>query len=187
MVEKAVGFNFSALVGAIRQVNQDLTAQAGRAVNISLMLRNWLIGSYIAEYEQSGEDRAAYGEKLFAELAKELRAYEITNARRRQLYHYLAFYRTYPQIVRTVSAQFSVPSETLLNGLSCSHFEALIALDDDLKRALYQTECIRGNWSVRELKRQISNLYYERSGLSKDKKKLAELALATCRKNITER
>jgi predicted nuclease of restriction endonuclease-like (RecB) superfamily len=37
-------------------------------------------------------------------------------------------------------------------------------------------ECIRGNWSVRELKRQIGSLYYERSGLSLDKKKLAELA-----------
>jgi predicted nuclease of restriction endonuclease-like (RecB) superfamily len=39
----------------------------------------------------------------------------------------------------------------------------------------YEVECIRGNWSVRELKRQISSLYYERSGLSYDKKKLAAL------------
>jgi hypothetical protein len=191
-----MGFDFGALVSAIRQVNQDLTAQAGRAVNISLTLRNWLIGSYIAEYELSGEDRAAYGEKLFAELSKEMRAYEISNAGRRQLYLYLTFYRTYPQIVRTVpaqfrhllletpkeekvrtpSAQFPVPPETLLNRLSYSHFEALFALDDDLKRAFYEVECIRGNWSVRELKRQINSLYYERSGLSKDKKKLAELA-----------
>ena len=35
-----------------------------RAVNISLTLRNWLIGCYIAEYELNGEDRAAYGEKV---------------------------------------------------------------------------------------------------------------------------
>ncbi|GBE53739.1 hypothetical protein BMS3Bbin14_02241 [bacterium BMS3Bbin14] len=51
-----------------------------------------------------------------------------------------------------------------------------MAIEDDTKRLFYEFECIRGNWSVRELKRQIGSLYYERSGLSKDKKKLAELA-----------
>jgi predicted nuclease of restriction endonuclease-like (RecB) superfamily len=51
----------------------------------------------------------------------------------------------------------------------------LLSIGDDTKRAFYEIECIRGNWSVRELKRQIGSLYYERSGLSKNKKKLAEL------------
>ena len=48
-------------------------------------------------------------------------------------------------------------------------------VEDPLKRAFYEIECIGGNWSVRVLKRQIASLYYERSGLSNDKKKLAEL------------
>ncbi|MCK5229931.1 MAG: DUF1016 family protein, partial [Desulfobulbaceae bacterium] len=60
--------------------------------------------------------------------------------------------------------------------LSYSHIDLLVDIDDDIKRLFYEVECIRGNWSVRELKRQIGSLYYERSGLSKDKKKLAELA-----------
>jgi len=51
----------------------------------------------------------------------------------------------------------------------------IVDLDDDLKRTFYEIECIRENWSVRELKRQINSLYYERSGLSKDKTKLAAL------------
>jgi len=51
----------------------------------------------------------------------------------------------------------------------------LIGVADDTKRAFYEIESIRGNWSVRELKRQINALYYERSGLSKDKTKLAAL------------
>ena len=80
--------------------------------------------------------------------------------------------------VRTVSAQLSIAPEKLLNSLSYSHFELLVALDDDLKRTFYEIECIRGNWSVRELKRQIGSLYYERSGLSMNKEKLAELAQA---------
>jgi predicted nuclease of restriction endonuclease-like (RecB) superfamily len=64
----------------------------------------------------------------------------------------------------------------LVERLSYTHLELLAAIDDALKRALYEVECIRGNWSVRELKRQIASLYFERSGLSRDKAKLAELA-----------
>lgn len=46
------------------------------------------------------------------------------------------------------------------------------------KRAFYELECIRGNWSVRELKRQIASLYYERAGLSTNPAKLAARAHA---------
>ena len=59
MADKPKSFDFSALVAAIRQVDEHMTAQTSRAVNISLTLRNWLIGCYIEEYERSGVDRAA--------------------------------------------------------------------------------------------------------------------------------
>jgi len=157
--------------------------QASRAVNMSLTLRNWLIGAYIAEYEMSGADRASYGENLFSELSKELQKHKISSSGRRQLYNYLAFYRVYPQIVRTVptqfhqlipaisksekvqtvSAQLPVTPEKLISSLSYSHFELLVSLDEALKRTFYEIECIRGNWSVRELKRQIGSLYFERT------------------------
>lgn len=77
--------------------------------------------------------------------------------------------------VRSVTAQLAMPANKLLNALSFTHFEQLLAIDDPLKRAFYEIECIRGNWSVRSLKRQIATLYFERSGLSKDKEKLAEM------------
>jgi predicted nuclease of restriction endonuclease-like (RecB) superfamily len=79
------------------------------------------------------------------------------------------------KIVRSVTAQLAMPAETLLNSLSYTHFEQLLGLEDPLKRAFYEIECIRGNWSVRALKRQIATLYFERSGLSKDKEKLAAM------------
>ena len=187
--------DFKRLIEAIRQVHEDLAAQASRAVNVSLTLRNWLIGCYIAEYELNGADRAAYGEKVLSEPAAQLS--DISNCNRRQLYDYLRFYRTYPQIVRTLSAQLrtllpqslaspekvptpsaqsGIPPEHLVSRMSYSMFKLLVELDDETKRTFYQAECIRGNWSVRELKRQIASLYYERSGLSHDKQKLAELA-----------
>ena len=79
-------------------------------------------------------------------------------------------------IVGTVSAQLKIPGTKLFERLSFSHFAELVSIEDPLKRSFYEIECMRGNWSVRELKRQIGSLYYERSGLSKDKKQLAELA-----------
>lgn len=78
--------------------------------------------------------------------------------------------------VGTVSPQFKINRNKLIQRLSYSHPELIVDLDDDLKRIFYEIECIRGNWSVRELKRQINSLYFERSGLSKDKAKLAALA-----------
>lgn len=65
--------------------------------------------------------------------------------------------------------------EVLLDRLSYSHIELLIEVEDPLKRAFYEIECIRGNWSVRALKRQIATLYFERSGLSRDKEKPAAM------------
>jgi len=76
-----------------------------------------------------------------------------------------------------------VPAQKLVSLLSYSHLELLVEQDDALKRAFYELECIRGNWSVRELRRQISSLYFERSGLSKNKKKLAALVRAGAEKS----
>jgi hypothetical protein len=100
-------WSFEKLVGFIRQVHDELAAQAGRAVNLSLTLRNWLIGCYIAEYELRGSDRASYGDRLLTELAKRLTDLKVSNCNRRQLYRYLRFYRLYPEIVGTMSPQLT--------------------------------------------------------------------------------
>jgi predicted nuclease of restriction endonuclease-like (RecB) superfamily len=51
----------------------------------------------------------------------------------------------------------------------------LFPINDPIKRAFYEMECIKGNWSVRELKRQINTLYYERSGMSRRPDQLSRL------------
>ena len=190
--------DFDSLVSTIQEIHQRMAAQAGRAVNMSLTLRNWLIGGHIAEYELQGRDRATYGEHLLRDLAKQLT--EVSNCNRRQLYRYMRFYRLYPQIagtlspqlealfpaaghelerVGTVSPQLHLTANELVTKLSYSHLELIVDLEDDTQRAFYELECIRGGWSVRELKRQINSLYYERSGLSTDKEKLSELVQQT--------
>ena len=187
------------LVQQIQQTHYELFAQAGKAVNISLTLRNWLIGHHISQYELRGSDRAQYGEKLFTELANRLKS--VSNCNRRQLYRYVRFFRLYPAIVGTLPPKFkNLPgiAETsqntgelkvgtgspqsnqlvnqLISRLSYSHLEQIVDLENEAQRAFYEAEAVQGNWSVRELKRQIGSLYYERSGLSENKQKLSELA-----------
>jgi len=202
--KQADGLDFAALVDAIRQVHEQSAAAVSRTVNTTLTLRNWVIGWYIREYEQNGSDRAKYGEGLLDALAERLSGLNVSNCNRRQLYRYLRFFQLYPEIVRTLSPQLRLlpglpsespprlpkgdpgkvgtvspllgaPAEHLINRLSYSHLELIVDLEDPLKRAFYEIECIRGSWSVRELKRQIVTLYFERSGLSKDKEKLAAM------------
>lgn len=180
MGSKTKALDFSQLVAVIREVHEHLAAQAGKAVNISLTLRNWMVGFYIAEYELRGADRAKYGENLLSELAKRLSRLNISNCNRRQLYRYMRFYRLYPGIVGTLtpqlkkllpvetadlqkvgteSPQLEIPPKAILQRLSYSHIELIVDIEDPLKRTFYEIECIRGNWSVRELKRQIATLY----------------------------
>ena len=88
------------------------------------------------------------------------------------------------EIRRMPSADFEIadnqsiiiPGERLFNRLSFSHLAMLSVIDDPLKRAFYEMEAMNGCWSVSELDRQISSLYYERSGLSKNKEALSAMA-----------
>jgi predicted nuclease of restriction endonuclease-like (RecB) superfamily len=68
--------------------------------------------------------------------------------------------------------------ELLLSRLSFSHFAELITIEKQQERAFYEIECVRGAWSVRELKRQIGSLYFERSAFSRDPQRLAGLLQA---------
>lgn len=185
-------FNFSDLVSAIQQTHATLAEQAAKAVNISLTLRNWLMGYYIREYEQSGADRSAYGERLLETLAQRLQQAGLQRVEARELRRYRRFYLAYPQIRETLSAKLpglqiretptpesklpAVPAQQLVERLSFSHFAELLQLDDPLQRSFYEVEAVRGHWAVRELKRQIATQYYQRTGLSTDKAAIATLA-----------
>jgi len=185
---------FEQLVAAVVKIHSESSTYAKKAINLGLTLRNWTIGCYIAEYELRGEDRAQYGDKLLSSLANELAGQKVSNCNRRQLYRYLKFYRTFPAIVGALSPQFvgllpkTVVSKKvgaltpqsidavkpILENLSYTHIEQIVDLDDEPKRNFYFSQCVQGSWSVRELKRQIASLYYERSGLSTDSRTLAE-------------
>ena len=64
--------NFEILKENIQNTHFATQQSATKAVNIYLTVRNWLIGYYMVEFEQNGEDRARYGAKLIAELAQQI-------------------------------------------------------------------------------------------------------------------
>ena len=177
--------NFESLVGHINQVHDVLQAQAAHAVNLSLTARNWLVGYYIVEYEQHGEDRAKYGDKLLKSLAQRLNRRGLGE---RRLYEYRLTYRVYPQlggvvaeyvikngqdeILRLTTAKsedstvlleklrsstaksvalqeaWQTPAKSLFYKLSATHLIYLSNFENDLKRAFYEQEAIRGCWTV---------------------------------------
>ena len=198
------------LTTAIASLHDSLRGAAASSINRFLTIRNWLIGRYIVEYEQHGEDRATYGERLIRSLAGRLSGRGIRGMSFTNLNLFRKFYRTYPQlgtichdtasaigncgtvqrIIQKASEQFgsvgngvasggvsdvgAISAEQLLRHFSFSHFVELMRLDDPLKRAFYEIEGIKGCWSVPQLKRQIETLLYERTGLSRKKRKLIE-------------
>ena len=192
--------NFADLIQQIHRTHAELSAQANKAINVSLTLRNWLIGLHIVEYEQGGADRAQYGTQLLNKVSVELERLNIPRCEARELRRYRQFYQLYPQIRESLTPELAkripaasnsgvsdsqieanvsetslIPGKTLIFRLSFTHIAELLRLEDPQKRAFYEIEAIHGNWSVRELQRQIGSLYFERSGLSQDKKKLSEL------------
>ena len=76
-----------------------LQAQAAHAVNLALTSRNWLMGCYIVEFEQSGEDRAAYGEQLLKKLEQRLKTKGLNERRFRE---FRRLYLVYPQLKESV-------------------------------------------------------------------------------------
>lgn len=87
--------NLTDLATQIQQTSQTMQQSALVAVNTNLTIRNWLIGFYIVEFEQKGEDRAKYGEKLLQNLADRLNEDGFSF---RNLKLFRQFFTSYPQL-----------------------------------------------------------------------------------------
>ena len=180
------------LIQSIEIAHHGLQKRAVSALNQQLVIRNWLIGFYIVEFEQRGEDRAKYGDRLVRNLEQDFKSKKVAGMSYRSLELYKQFYLAYPQILQPVAAKLQELSivqplaaqlqsvdiqplnpkltpENLLANFSFRHFAALMRIKDPLKRAFYEKEAIKGNWNARFLERQIESLLLERIGLSTDK------------------
>ena len=128
---------------------------AYRAVNTTLIQRNWLIGYRIAEEEIKGNNRAEYGAKVIKNLAKELTKTYGKGFDYSSLYKFVRFYKAFPNILDSMS-----PKSTQL--LSWTHYRILLQVEDKQARDWYEREAVKQTWSVRTLQRNISSQYYYR-------------------------
>ena len=198
--QEETSFSFDHLSELVLQLHDSAYSATVKAINRFATIRNYVIGFYIVEYEQHGNDRAKYGDRLLKRLAESVNKRGINetilkNCRR--------FYLAYPQIKvyltaisptaskkslgksptasdkssqisPTLSDKFITPAAELVSKLSFSHIVEILTIDDPLARFFYETECIRCCWSVKELRRQISTNLYFRAGVSQKPELLLE-------------
>jgi len=183
------GIRYGTTLSEISGVIEEIRQTAVRAVNAAMTAAYWEIGSHTVESEQAGSSRADYGTGLLKRLANDLtgrfgRGFSVDN-----LESMRAFYLAYPldQISETpsrisprrslathkgeTSSRVSSPAEIASAfPLSWSHYVLLVRRSRSTEaRAFYETEALRGGWSVRQLSRQINSQFYERTALSENK------------------
>ena len=154
MLEKSNPYNLESLVDKIKGIVAQARQKVAYSVNAELLNTYWEIGCRIIEYEQNGELRAKYGERLLIELSRQLTKSIGKGYSRSNLQNMRLFYIAYPKC-QTVSGK-----------LSWSHYCELAGIEDADKRAFYEHEAINAKWSVRELQRQMDSSLFERLLLS---------------------
>ena len=159
---------------------------AVRHVNALMTATYWEIGRRIVEAEQSGQRRANYGDELVKRLALDLSARFGRGFGWRNLFQMRGFYLAWRGIVQTPSATSTAASanrklqtvSAKLTGLAMlagrlplpwSSYARLLSVKGKAARDFYEAEALRAGWSVRQLDRQISSLFYERTALSRNK------------------
>lgn len=152
------------LVGLLEQARR----QAVRSVNAVMTATYWEIGRRLVEVEQGGQARAEYGAELLKRLSADLTARFGRGFSRQNLQQMRQFYTTW-QNRQTLSGNSELTGREEQFPLPWSHYVKLLAVQNPNARAFYETEALRGGWSLRQLARQVNSLFYERTALSKDK------------------
>ena len=160
---------------------------AARNVNALMTASYWEIGRRIVQAEQKGKRRAGYGEQLIERLSADLTQQFGRGFSARNLEQMRQFYLTWAipqtpsaesakqqpaiQTKKSQTASASLSWSELANAftLPWSAYVRLLSVKDDHARQFYETEALRGGWSVRQLDRQIGSQFYERTALSKNK------------------
>jgi len=170
--------NYGNLFDRIAEILNEARSKVVREINKTQVLAYWEIGREIVEFEQKGKIRGEYGKRLIERLSKDMiekfgRGFSTTNLKMMRL-----FYQSFPirQTVSDESQKAQTSSYKFEPMLSWSHYCELLKIEESLARSFYEKEAIQNNWSVRELKRQINSMLFERLALSKDTKAVMKMA-----------
>lgn len=185
--------DYKGIRGDIVAILEGSRRAAARSVNALMTATYWEVGRRVVEFEQGGENRAAYGQALLVRLSGDLtkrfgRGFGVDNLELMRL-----FYQTYPpaaiseSLIRKSADSSAAPnSELVIRNfdlerlatvfpLSWTHYVHLMRRTRSTdERTFYEAEALRGGWSVRQLDRQISSQFHTRAMLSKNKRAMLE-------------
>ena len=184
---------YQSVFGDVSKIIDTARESAVRSANAAMTAAYWLVGRRIVEFEQSGEERAEYGAALVERLAEDLTVRFGRGFSSQNIYNMRLFYLSYQPdrilqtpsgesaaagvgpIPQTASGEFDTSSiklgfDDLLTAfpLPWSAYVRLLAVRNENARRFYETEALRGGWSVRQLNRQIGSQFYERTALSRN-------------------
>ncbi|MGB8489457.1 MAG: PDDEXK nuclease domain-containing protein [Bacteroidales bacterium] len=156
-MKKALTPSFENFYDKIKEILESARNRSYRAVNFEMVQAYWEIGHTIVEEEQNGGSRADYGTRLLLSLSNRLtvdygKGFDESNLRNMRM-----FYLRYQK------------RDALRPELSWTHYRILMRVEEDPAREFYLQECVEGNWSTRQLERQINSLYFERILMSSKK------------------
>ena len=172
---------YQSIFGDVSSIIDEARQTAARSVNAVMTAAYWMIGQHIVEFEQGGKERAEYGTALVERLAVDLTKRFGRGFSVRTVWQMKAFYLAWsiPQTVsaeskssenlQTASVESSLTSIASRFPLPWSAYVRLLSVKNINAREFYETEALRGGWSVRQLDRQINSQFYERTALSKNK------------------
>lgn len=150
-----VAVTYDDLRAQIVDAHRKTVDSAARAVQQLLLVRNWIIGAWIVEFEQVGAERAAYGAGLLKRLAKDLAGAGLAGASPDNLEKARRFYRFYPQVRAEVEAtagrlavRLPVPAGRLPAGPVAGDFrDASRKSEDKALQPLAPAAVLRLTWS----------------------------------------
>ncbi len=143
------------LVGLLEQARR----QAARSVNAVMTAAYWEIGRRLVEVEQGEPARAEYGTQLLKRLSADLTARFGRGFSRQNLQQMRQFYLAW-QKCQTLSSESELTDHASQFPLPWSHYVTLLRVQNPSAREFYETESLRGGWSLRQLDRQVNSLFY---------------------------
>lgn len=154
----------SSFYNQIKEILETARNNVYTAANSAMVQAYWNIGRSIVE-KQGNEERAEYGSQLIKELSLQLTNDFGKGFTQSNLKYMRQFYLTFQN------------SHALRGELSWTHYRMLMRVQNNDARQFYLDECIKSNWSTRQLDRQISTLFYERLLSSQNKDSVSKEVL----------
>ena len=154
------------------QIIEQAQAAAYRAVDVTLIKRNWLLGMRI-NMDILKAQRAEYGDQIIKTLAKSLTMRYGEGFTKTNLYNYIGFYQKWPEFFHAVSGKSENIMQLLIATspirLSWTHYRIILQESNKEARDWYEQEAAREMWGTRTLQRNVSSQYYHRLLQSQNK------------------